>query len=225
VEEPDPVKAWESRMRELLRVSAALDELKLDRVHFEGPGTDLTIGLLPSSTWLAAKFQTAGGIEHHPNLPTEEVFTTPDPERVEGEVTSTKPLFTSGTTVTGLKVRFEGGRAVHVEAEQGEEVIRGMIAADDGAARLGEVALVDREGRIGPLGTVFYDTLLDENAASHIALGHGYVAAVSDPAEHDRANKSVIHTDFMIGSNDVAVTGFLSNGDAVPLLRDGRWQV
>jgi aminopeptidase len=225
LDEPDPVKAWESRMRELLRVSAALDELKLDRVHFEGPGTDLTIGLLPSSTWLAAKFQTAGGIEHHPNLPTEEVFTTPDPERVEGEVTSTKPLFTSGTTVTGLKVRFEGGRAVHVEAEQGEEVIRGMIAADDGAARLGEVALVDREGRIGPLGTVFYDTLLDENAASHIALGHGYVAAVSDPAEHDRANKSVIHTDFMIGSNDVAVTGFLSNGDAVPLLRDGRWQV
>jgi aminopeptidase len=225
LDEPDPVEAWDNRMRELLRVSSALDELKLDRVRFEGPGTDLTIGLLPSSTWLAAKFQTAGGIEHHPNLPTEEVFTTPDPERVEGEVTSTKPLFTSGTTVTGLKVQFEGGRAVHVEAEQGAEVIRGMIEADEGAARLGEVALVDREGRIGPLGTVFYDTLLDENAASHIALGHGYVAGVKDPAEHDRANKSVIHTDFMIGSDEVSVTGFLSNGDAVPLLRDGRWQI
>jgi aminopeptidase len=225
LDEPDPVQAWESRMRELLRVSAVLDDLKLDRVHFEGPGTDLSIGLLPSSTWLAAEFRTADGIKHHPNLPTEEVFTTPDPERVEGEVTSTKPLFTSGTTVTGLKVRFAGGRAVGVDAEQGVEVIRGMIAADEGAARLGEVALVDREGRIGPLGTVFYDTLLDENAASHIALGQGYVAGVRDPADKDRTNTSVIHTDFMIGSNDVAVTGFLGNGDEVPLLRDGRWQI
>jgi aminopeptidase len=225
LDEPDPVAAWESRMRELKRVSAALDGLKLDRVRFEGPGTDLTIGLLPSSTWLAAKFQTTEGIEHQPNIPTEEVFTTPDPERVEGEVTATKPLFTSGTTVTGLKVRFEGGRAVEVDAEQGAEVVRGMIAADEGAARLGEVALVDREGRVGPLGTVFFDTLLDENAASHIALGHGYVAGVADPSEAKRANKSVIHTDFMIGSNDVAVTGFLSNGDAVPVLRDGTWQI
>ena len=212
-------------MQELERVSGALDELRLDRVRFEGPGTDLTIGLLPSSTWLAAKFRTKGGVEHQPNIPTEEVFTTPDPERVDGEVTSTKPLFTSGTTVTGLKIRFEGGRAVHVDAEQGGEVVQGMVTADAGAARLGEVALVDRDGRIGPLGTVFYDTLLDENAASHIALGHGYVAGVRDPADAPRANKSVIHTDFMIGSNEVAVTGFLANGDEVPLLRDGKWQI
>jgi aminopeptidase len=134
-------------------------------------------------------------------------------------------LFTSGTTVTGLKVRFEGGRAVQVDADQGAEVMRGMIAADEGAARLGEVALVDREGRIGPLGTVFFDTLLDENAASHIALGHGYVAGVGDEADIERANKSVIHTDFMIGSDEVSVTGFLSNGDEVPLLRGGKWQV
>ena len=225
LDEPDPVQAWDTRMRELLRVSAVLDDLRLDRVHFEGPGTDLSVGLLPSSTWLAAEFETAGGIQHHPNLPTEEVFATPDPERVEGEVTSTKPLFTSGTTVTGLKVRFEGGRAVAVDAEQGAEVVRGMIAADEGAARLGEVALVDRAGRIGPLGTVFYDTLLDENAASHIALGHGYIACLADPDDHKRANVSVIHTDFMIGSNEVSVTGLLANGDEVPLLRDGRWQV
>jgi aminopeptidase len=225
LDEPDPVAEWEKRLRELKRVSAALDDLKFDRVQFDGPGTDLSIGLLPSSTWLAAKFETTGGIEHQPNIPTEEVFTTPDPERVEGVVTSTKPLFTSGTTVTGLKIRFEGGRAVQVDAEQGAEVIRGMIAADEGAARIGEVALVDREGRIGPLGTVFYDTLLDENAASHIALGHGYVAGVANAADAERANRSVIHTDFMIGSNEVAVTGFLSNGDEVPLLRDGRWQI
>jgi len=225
LDEPDPVAAWESRLQELKRVSDALNELDLDEIRLVGPGTDLTVGLLPSSTWLAAKFQTAGGIEHQPNIPTEEVFTTPDPERVNGEVTSTKPLFTSGTTVTGLKVRFEGGRAVQVDADQGAEVIRGMIEADEGAARLGELALVDREGRIGPLGTVFYDTLLDENAASHIALGHGYVACLADPADHERANHSVIHTDFMIGSNEVAVTGVLRNGDEVPLLRDGVWQV
>jgi aminopeptidase len=225
LDEPDPVAAWESRLTELKRVSSALNELKLDRLHFEGPGTDLSVGLLPSSRWLAAKFETVDGIEHQPNIPTEEVFTTPDPERVEGVVRSTKPLFTSGTTVTGLEVRFEGGRAVQVDAEQGAEVMRGMIAADEGAARLGEVALVDREGRIGPLGTVFFDTLLDENAASHVALGHGYIAGVGDEADVERANKSVIHTDFMIGSDDVAVTGFRANGDAVPLLRDGTWQV
>jgi aminopeptidase len=225
LDEPDPVAAWESRLTELKRVSSALNQLKLDGLHFDGPGTDLRVGLLPSSLWLAAKFETADGIEHQPNIPTEEVFTTPDPERVEGVVRSTKPLFTSGTTVTGLEVRFEGGRAVQVDAEQGAEVVRGMIAADEGAARLGEVALVDREGRIGPLGTVFFDTLLDENAASHVALGHGYVAGVGEAADVERANKSVIHTDFMIGSNDVSVTGFLSNGDAVPLLRDGTWQI
>jgi aminopeptidase len=225
LDEPDPVAAWESRLTELKRVSSALDQLKLDRLHFEGPGTDLSVGLLPSSRWLAAKFETADGIEHQPNIPTEEVFTTPDPERAEGVVRSTKPLFTSGTTVTGLEIRFEAGRAVQVDAEQGAEVVRGMIAADEGAAHLGEVALVDREGRIGPLGTVFFDTLLDENAASHVALGHGYVAGVGDADDVERANKSVIHTDFMIGSNDVAVTGFESNGNAVPLLRDGRWQI
>ena len=122
-------------------------------------------------------------------------------------MTSTKPLFTSGTTVTGLRVRFEGGRAVEIDADQGAEVMRGHDAADEGAARLGEVALVDREGRIGPLDTVFYDTLLDENAASHIALGHGYVPVVGDEADVERVNESDIHIDFMIGCNDVAVTG------------------
>ncbi|MGH2875666.1 MAG: aminopeptidase, partial [Solirubrobacteraceae bacterium] len=162
---------------------------------------------------------------HQPNIPTEEVFTTPDPERVDGSVRSTKPLFTSGTTVSGLRVRFEGGRAVQVDADQGVEVIRGMIAADDGAARLGEVALVDREGRIGPLGTVFFDTLLDENAASHIALGQAYEMAIGDREDVGRINSSVIHTDFMIGGDDVSVTGLRANGEQVPLLRGGRWQV
>ncbi len=225
LDEPDPIAAWEQRLAQLTRVSRALTELTLDAVRFEGPGTDLTIGLLPSSRWVAAKFNTVGGIEHQPNIPTEEVFTTPDPARVDGVVRSTKPLFTSGTTVTGLEVRFEGGRAVQIDAEQGAEVMRGMIATDDGAARLGELALVDREGRIGPLDTVFFDTLLDENAASHIALGQAYQLAVGDPGDLPRANESVVHTDFMIGGDEVAVTGILGNGEQVPLLRDGTWQV
>ncbi|HET8978121.1 MAG TPA: aminopeptidase [Solirubrobacteraceae bacterium] len=225
LDEPDPVAAWETRLADLVRVAGALDELALDRLHLQGPGTDLTIGLLPSSHWLAGQFETVDGIVHQVNIPTEEVFTTPDPERVDGVVTATKPLFTSGTTVTGLRVRFEGGRAVSVDADQGAEVVRGLVATDAGAARLGEVALVDREGRIGPLQTVFYDTLLDENAASHIALGGGYRRGVREAADIARINESAIHTDFMIGSDEMAVTGVRRSGESVALLREGRWQV
>jgi aminopeptidase len=225
LDEEDPVAAWQARIEELLDASQRLDGLRLDALRLVGPGTDLTIGLLPSSTWCAAQFETVDGVRHAPNLPTEEVFTTPDPERVEGFVTATKPLFTSGTTITGLKVGFEGGRAVSIEAEQGAEVLRGLTEHDPGAARLGEVALVDREGRIGPLETTFFDTLLDENAASHIALGQGYDLAVADPAEHSRINESEIHIDFMIGSDELAVSGILRDGSEIPLLRDGSWQM
>jgi aminopeptidase len=225
LDEPDPIAAWVERQQQLLQAASRLDELQLDSLRFEGPGTDLTIGLLGSSIWRAARFETADGIVHAPNVPTEEVFTTPDPARVEGFVASTKPLFTSGTTITGLRVRFEGGRAVQIDADQGADVLRGMVAHDDGAARLGEVALVDREGRIGPLGTVFFDTLLDENAASHIALGQGFALAVGSDDDVARINRSEIHTDFMIGGDTVAVTGLRSGGEQVPLLRDGSWQI
>ena len=158
---------------------------------------------------------------HAPNLPTEEVFTTPDPERVDGFVTATKPLFTSGTTVRGLRIRFEAGRAVTVEADHGAELVRGLTEHDEGAARLGEVALVDREGRIGPLNTVFYDTLIDENAASHIALGQGYELGVGGPDDLMRVNQSSIHVDFMIGGDEVSVTGRRRDGSEVALLRGG----
>jgi aminopeptidase len=225
LDEPDPIAAWKTRLDQLTGVASRLAELHLDELLFEGPGTDLRIGLLPSSHWIAADFETVDGIESRPNLPTEEVFTTPDPERVSGTVTATKPLFTAGTTISGLVVTFEEGRAVSVEADEGAEVLRGMIEIDDGAGRLGEVALVDREGRIGPLGTVFYDTLLDENAASHVALGAGYLQGVTSEDEHARVNRSAIHTDFMIGGNEVAVTGTLADGRRIPLLRDGRWQL
>jgi aminopeptidase len=221
----DPVGAWRKRLDKLDSVAGRLDALGLRSLHFAGPGTDLTVALLPSSRWESARMSTADGIEHAPNLPTEEVFTTPDPERVDGYVTSTKPLFVSGGLVNGLRVRFEAGRAVEIDADRGAETMRALTARDPGAARLGEVALVDRESRVGTLGTVFYDTLLDENSASHIALGHGLDLAVRDEADVQRINRSQLHIDFMIGGDQVAVTGTDGSGQSVPLLRDGAWQI
>jgi aminopeptidase len=224
--EPDPVAAWEQRFSELKRVTATLDGLDLDAVHFAGPGTDLTVGLLPGSRWIAAEMETVWGHIHHPNLPSEEVFTTPDPERTEGYVSATRPLLVPGAaTVTGLKVHFEHGRAVRFESESGGAVLESMAGRDDGAARLGEVALVDRESRVGQTGKVFSNILLDENAASHIALGNGYPMTLADDASKERMNLSSIHVDFMIGSNDVDVTGVTRAGQRVPLLRGGSWQV
>lgn len=222
---PDPAAAWRERMDTLTGAAATLTDRRFDALRFTGPGTDLTVGLLPSSRFIAARFHTAEGLEHMPNLPSEEVFSTPDPERVDGVVTSTKPLYLGGSVVRGLKVRFEGGRAVQIDADENADVLRSYAERDEGAARLGEVALVDGEGRIGPLGTVFYDTLLDENAASHIALGSAYGFAVEDDADRSRANASAIHVDFMIGSNDVDVTGVTGDGADVPVLRGGAWQI
>ena len=207
LDEDDPVAAWRMRLDSLVAAAGKLTERRFDALHFEGPGTDLTIGLLPSSSWMAASFETVDGIEHVPNLPTEETFTTPDPQRVDGVVTATKPLALPGTIVRGLRVRFEAGRAVQIDADSGADTLRAVCARDDGAARLGEVALVDREGRIGPLDTVFYDTLLDENAASHIAFGRAYEFTVDEPSDRGRANLSEIHIDFMIGSEEVEVRG------------------
>jgi aminopeptidase len=224
LDEPDPVAAWRVRQDVLVAVSDRLNELRLHALHFEGPGTDLRVGLLPTSRWLSARFQTIDGIDHMPNLPSEEVFTAPDPLRVSGEVRSTKPLVVGGTIVQGLRVRFEDGHAVSVVADSGGELLERYTQRDEGACRLGEVALVDGEGRIGPLDTVFYDTLIDENAASHVALGSAYEFSVGE-SDHDRINRSQIHIDFMIGSPEVDVTGLTADGDRVPVLRGGAWQV
>ena len=157
-------------------------------------------------------------------MPTEEVWTAPDPARADGVVRSTKPLDVEGALVRGLVVRFEGGRVVAIDADENAEALRGRVAVDEGAARLGEVALVDRNGRIGRRGTVFLNTLLDENAASHIALGNAYASSVAEE-DRPRLNTSAIHIDFMIGGDDVAVTGITREGDRVPVLRDGDWQL
>lgn len=222
----DPAAAWKSRLQELWDSARRIDEARFDAIRFEGPGTDLTVGLLPSSRFAfdTPGMRTVDGIEHAPNLPTEEIWTTPDPERVDGIVSATKPLVVGGSEIHGLRVRFEGGRAVQIDADDNAEVLRGRVEEDEGAARLGEVALVDREGRVGRTDTVFHTTLLDENAASHLALGSGYATGVSSAEDAARINKSAIHIDFMIGSNDVAVTGITRDGQDVPLLRDGAWQ-
>ena len=224
LDEDDPEGAWEERCRVLKGVAERLTERRFDAIHLHGAGTDLTVGLLPTSRWIGGGEETVDGIPHMANLPTEEVFTSPDPERVEGTVRATKPLYTQGRIIDGLTVRFEGGRAVDIEASSGAETLRALVEQDDGGTRLGELALVDREGRIGPLDTVFYDTLLDENAASHIALGSAYDAAVGDE-DRERLNRSTIHVDFMIGSREVDVTGITREGERVPVLRDSAWQL
>ena len=225
LDEDDPVATWERRFCELDRVTRILNERRFDALRFHGPGTDLTVGLLPTSTWDSGDSTTVGGIRFAANVPTEEIFTAPDPTRTSGHVTSTKPLvLKGGTVIRGLRVRFESGRAVQIDADEGAEALRARAAHDEGAARLGEVALVDRSGRIGGLGTVFYDTLLDENAASHVALGSAYLETVGEQ-DRERVNRSGVHIDFMIGSDDVDVTATTRDGDEVPLLRGGDWQL
>src|SRR6266550_948178 len=224
LDEDDPVTAWRERKETLHAVAARLTERRFDAIRFDGPGTELTVGLLPSSLWEGGSTTTVDGVEHMPNVPTEEVYTTPDPTRADGIVRATKPLDVGGTIVSGLEVRFEGGYAVDIEADSGADVLRERARYDSDASRLGELALVDREGRIGTLGTTFYNTLLDENAASHIALGNAYELTVG-AEDVAKINKSAIHVDFMIGGDDVQVTGLTADGSEVPVLRGGTWQI
>jgi aminopeptidase len=229
LDEPDPVAAWREHLRKLVQRTDALNRRRFDALRYRGPGTDLTIGLHRDSTWVAASAEVRG-IEFVPNMPTEEVFTTPDARRADGTVRATYPLQIQGTIVRGLEVRFENGRAVDVRAEQGEQLMRTHVASDEGAARLGEVALVDGSSRVGRTGIVFYDTLFDENAASHIAFGMAILQGVpgsTDISPEERQargiNHSSIHTDFMIGSNSLDVSGVDAHGHETPILRSGDW--
>jgi aminopeptidase len=221
----DPAEAWILRSSELKANAKRLTDRRFDALRLHGQGTDLTIGLFPSGHWAAGDLETVDGRRHSPNLPTEEVFGTPDPERVDGHVSATMPLELSGTIIDGIRIEFEAGRAVKIDANANAEALRAVADRDDGASRLGEIALVDGEGRIGQLGRVFYDTLIDENAASHIALGGAYDHPVDDPAEKARINKSKVHVDFMIGSPELNVDGITHDGEHVPVLRDSAWQV
>jgi aminopeptidase len=220
----DPVAAWREHVARLASRVAQLDELGVDRLHFSGPGTELTVGLLPQSLWQGVESETDTGITYVANMPTEEVFTTPDSRRTEGVVRSTRPLVLNGKVVRGLEMRFEAGRIVDVQADEGADVIRGELQTDERAAYLGEVSLVDGTSRIGQTGLIFWDTLFDENATCHIAYGAAYAEAV-DGGIIDGVNVSTVHTDFMIGGPDVAVDAVTRDGRTVPLLRDDAWQL
>ncbi|AQS89296.1 aminopeptidase [Neoasaia chiangmaiensis NBRC 101099] len=230
VDVPDPVKVWRAHNALLHAKARYLNEARFDSLRFTGPGTDLKVGLAEGHAWAGGSENTTTGIECNPNIPTEEVFTTPHCRRVEGHVRSTKPLFHQGTLIDDIQVRFAEGRIIEAHASRGENVLQRILETDDGAARLGEVALVPHSSPISQTGILFRNTLFDENAASHIALGQAYTKCLFDTEGQDAAalnargaNESLIHIDWMIGSDQINLDGLDANGHATPLMRAGEW--
>ena len=229
-DQPDPVAAWKVHDSKLHARANRMNDKRYSALHFRGPGTDLRVGLADDHLWLGGGSMALNGRYGIPNMPTEEVFTTPHKDRTEGRVTSTKPLSYQGTMIEQISVQFESGRIVQAQAARGNEVLQRMIETDDGARRLGEVALVPHSSPIASSGLLFMNTLFDENAACHIALGQAYSTCLKDGDKltPDQlaargANTSLIHVDWMIGSNRIDVDGISASGDAEPVMRAGEW--
>ena len=230
VDTADPVAAWAEHNAALRARTEWLNVERFSALHFTGPGTDLTIGLADGHEWHGGASTAQNGVQCNPNIPTEEVFTTPHAQRVDGTVRSTKPLSHQGSLIDGIAVRFEGGRIVEATAEKGEAVLKELLATDEGAARLGEVALVPHGSPISQSGLLFYNTLFDENAACHIALGQCYSKCFLDGASLSAAqiaaqggNSSMIHVDWMIGGAETDIDGIRDDGTRVPVFRKGEW--
>ena len=223
-DEPDPVAAWSEHVDRLQERADAMTGLRPDALRYRGPGTDLTVGLLPTSRWLGGASETASGIRFVANMPTEEIFTAPDCRRADGTIRSTMPLAWHGQIVRGLELTVEDGRIVRVDAETGADLVRGHLASVENADRFGEVALVTGDSRVGQAGTLFYNTLFDENATCHIAYGAGYPTSV-DGEPDEGLNVANIHVDFMVGGPELEVDALLADGSAVPLIRGEQWQL
>jgi aminopeptidase len=230
VDAEDPIARWKQHDAGLHHRADLMNAKRYAALHFRGPGTDLRVGLADDHQWMGGGTHAGTGAYCIPNMPTEEVFTTPHKDRVDGTVTSTKPLSHQGTLIEQIQVRFEGGRVVEAKATRGQEVLQRMIDTDDGARRLGEVALVPHSSPIAQSGLLFLNTLFDENAASHIALGQAYSTCVKNgdkltPEELAArgANESLIHVDWMIGSGAMNLDGITATGSAEPLMRQGEW--
>jgi aminopeptidase len=230
VDDDDPVAAWSRHNATLRRRTEWLNDKRFHALHYSGPGTDLTIGLADGHDWQGGAATAKNGIACNPNIPTEEVFTTPHARRVEGHVVSTKPLSYQGSLIEGIAVRFVAGRIVEAKAARGEEVLKKVLDTDEGASRLGEVALVPDSSPIAKSGLLFFNTLFDENAASHIAIGQCYAKCFvdgetlsSEAIAARGGNKSMIHIDWMIGSNAIDIDGLDANGGRTPVFRKGEW--
>ncbi|BCP54765.1 aminopeptidase [Kaistia sp. 32K] len=226
----DPIAAWGEHNKALHARTKLLNDKRYSALRFVGPGTDLTVGLADDHDWAGGASTAKNGIVCNPNIPSEEVFTTPHKNRVSGHVTSTKPLSYQGTLIEDIAVRFEDGRIVESTARTGADVLAKVLDTDEGARRLGEVALVPHSSPISASGLLFYNTLYDENAACHIALGQAYSKCIrgGDKLSPDElaakgANKSLIHIDWMIGSRHIDIDGIAADGSAEPIMRQGEW--
>jgi len=230
LDRPDPITAWETHLQGLGARAEYLNRKRYDALKYTGPGTDLTLGLPKRHLWVSGRTANRAGVPFTANLPTEEVFSIAHKDRVDGVVRSTKPLSYGGTLIENFALTFSGGKVVEWKAERGERVLAQLIETDDGAGRLGEVALVPHSSPISQSGLLFFNTLFDENAASHVALGSAYKFTVSggdgmsnDEFERAGGNRSAVHVDFMIGSPELDVDGVAAGGAHEPLMRAGRW--
>ena len=232
VDQPNPIAVWEKHNAELRRRTDFLNQRRYRALKYKGPGTDLMLGLAEEHCWKGGGGPALNGVFCNANIPTEEVFTAPHKDMVDGIVCSSKPLSYQGSLIDGIRVRFERGRIVEMTAEKGEDAFRSLISTDEGAARLGEVALVPHSSPISKSGIIFNNTLYDENAASHIAVGQSYTENIRDGSKRSKeelaalgANSSLVHVDWMIGSGELDIDGILSDGTAEPLMRKGEWAI